>query len=110
MLFPITHDEHAVIRRWDVAAIGVELALLALYFVQLASAGSRGRAAAELFFGGQFTAVFWSLVVIGGLILPLSLELIESRRGLRPTFATPALLLCGGLALRWAIVAAGQAL
>lgn len=110
MLLPISHEEHEVIRRWDIAAVGVELALLALYFVQLVSSGERGRQAADLFFGGPFTAVFWSLVVIGGLLVPLSLELIESRRGLRPTFAAPVLLLCGGLALRWAIVAAGQAM
>lgn len=108
MLFPITHEEHESVRRWDVLAIGIELALLAIFFMQLIVNGERGRAAAELFFGGNWTAPFWSLVVIAGLAVPLALELIESRRALRPTFVTPALLLTGGLALRWIFVAAGQ--
>lgn len=108
MLFAISHEERDVVRRWDMAAIGVELALLGLYLVQLVAADGRGRAVAELFFGGPYTAVFWSLVVIAGLIVPLLLEVVESWRGLPHTVAVPILLLCGGLALRWIFVAAGQ--
>lgn len=109
MLLPVTRDERHAVRRWDVAAIGIELLLLALFFVHLAGNGERGRAAAEMFFGGTWTAVFWSIVVIAGLGVPLVLEVLESRRSLRPSFVTPALLLAGGLALRWILVAAGQA-
>ncbi len=108
MLFPITHEEHATVRRWDVMAIGVEGVLLALFFIHLAVNGNRGRAAAALFFGGAYTAAFWALVVIAGLALPLAIELLESRRGLRATWAAPVLLLAGGFALRWIFVAAGQ--
>lgn len=110
MLLRITHDEHETVRRWDVAAIGVELALLGLLFVHLSANGAGGAAAANLFFGGPYTAAFWALVVIGGLALPLALEVLEKRSGLRPTYAAPALLLAGGFALRWIFVAAGQAL
>jgi protein NrfD len=108
MLLPVTDGEHATVRRWDIAAVGVELALLALFFIHLAANGSRGREAAALFFGGSYTALFWSLVVIAGLALPLAIELLETRRGLRPTWAAPLLLLAGGFALRWIFVAAGQ--
>lgn len=108
MLLRIDHQEHETVRRWDIAAIAVELALLAMFFIHLASSGTRGRAAAELFFGGPFTATFWALVVLAGLAVPLTLELAESRRGLRPTAMTPVLLLAGGFALRWLFVAAGQ--
>jgi formate-dependent nitrite reductase membrane component NrfD len=108
MLFRITSEEHAIVRRWDVTAIAVELALLALFFIHLAGNGSRGREAVSLFLGGAYTATFWSLVVIAGLALPLALELLESRRGLRATWAAPLLLLAGGFALRWIFVAAGQ--
>jgi protein NrfD len=108
MLLPVTGGEHATVRRWDIAAVGVELALLALFFIHLAANGSRGREAAALFFGGSYTALFWSLVVIAGLALPLAIELLETRRGLRPTWAAPLLLLAGGFALRWIFVAAGQ--
>jgi formate-dependent nitrite reductase membrane component NrfD len=108
MLLPVTDGEHATVRRWDIAAVGVELALLALFFIHLAANGSRGREAAALFFGGSYTALFWSLVVIAGLALPLAIEFLETRRGLRPTWAAPLLLLAGGFALRWIFVAAGQ--
>ena len=108
MLLPISREEHAMVRRWDVLAIAIELALLGLFFVSLSASSTRSRAAAELFFGGPYTAAFWSLVVIAGLLVPLSLELIESRTRVRATVAAPLLILAGGLALRWILVAAGQ--
>lgn len=108
MLAPINGDERHVLRRWDVAAIAAELALLALLFIHLAGNGSRGRAATQLFFGGPYTAVFWSVVIAAGLAVPLVMELLEQRRGLRPTLLAPTLLLIGGFALRWIFVAAGQ--
>lgn len=110
MLFRITHEEHELVRRIDVTAIGVELILLFLYLAGLASSGERGVAAASLFFGGAYTATFWSLVIVAGLAVPLALELFEQRLHLRPARIAPVLLLAGGLALRWIIVAAGQAI
>jgi protein NrfD len=110
MLLPINHAEHTAVRRWDTMAIAVELVVLALFFVHLAGGGDRGRAAAGLFFGGSFTATFWSLVVVAGLLLPLALETLEGRRSLRPSLAAPLLLLIGGFALRWILVAAGQSM
>jgi formate-dependent nitrite reductase membrane component NrfD len=110
MLFPVSHDEHRLLRRWDLGAIGVEAGLLLLYLLALAqSAGLAGQTAAALFLGGRFTAPFWALVVIAGLAVPLALELVEGRRGSRPTLVAPALVLLGGLALRWILVLAGQA-
>lgn len=109
MLLRVTREEHAAVRRMDVAAISIELVLLALLLAHLITSGARGRAAAELFLGGPYTAAFWSLVVIAGLGVPLAMELLESRRHLRATWAAPVLLLAGGFALRWIFVAAGQA-
>ena len=109
MLLPISEKEHELFRRWDIAAIGFELLVLAALFVNLAAdGGERGRAAARLFFGGQYTALFWSLVVIAGLAVPLMLERLEEKRVARVTAVAPVLLLIGGLALRWLFVAAGQ--
>ena len=107
MLLPIDHEEHEVVRRWDIAAIVAEAVLLAFLFVDLA-ADARGRAAVAQFFGGSFTAVFWAFVVVVGLAVPLGLELVESRRHLRPALIAPVFLLIGGFALRWIFVAAGQ--
>jgi formate-dependent nitrite reductase membrane component NrfD len=109
MLLPVTESDRDVLRRWDLLAIGAEGIVLAFFFLDLMSAGgARGRAAASLFFGGPYTAAFWSLVVITGLALPAILELFEGRRRMHAAIA-PALVLIGGLSLRWIFVLAGQA-
>ncbi len=109
MLFPVGEDGHHQLRRWDVAAIVTEVVFVFLFLLSLgASGGSRGAEAVHLFLGGRFTAVFWTLVVAVGLATPLALEVIESRRNLRPTLLAPVLILVGGLALRWILVLAGQ--
>jgi formate-dependent nitrite reductase membrane component NrfD len=61
------------------------------------------------FLGGPYTATFWSLVVIAGLLVPLLLETVEALRRLRPTVLASVLVLVGGLSLRWILVVAGQA-
>ena len=109
MLFPLNHEEHESLRRFDMAAIGVEVGLILLFLLGLTKSGLRGEQAAHLFLGGPFTATFWSLVVIAGLAVPFALEALESRRHLRPTLLAPVLLLIGGFALRWILVATGQA-
>lgn len=102
MLLPLHADERHTVRRWDVLAIGAEAVLLGMFFLDLRSG------AAALFLGGPYTAVFWSLVVIAGLAVPVALELFECRRHVHVTVA-PLLVLVGGLALRWILVLAGQA-
>jgi formate-dependent nitrite reductase membrane component NrfD len=108
MLFRVTDEERHVLARWDLAAIGVEVVLLALVLVGLSTGGADARAAAGLLLGGSFTAQFWALVVAAGLAVPALLELLEFRLHLRASAVTPALVLVGGLALRWVFVAAGQ--
>lgn len=100
MLLPLDDEERTIVRRWDLIAIGAEAIVLALFFLDL-------RNGASLFFGGPFTATFWSLVVIAGLAVPAALEVIEVRRRIHVAIA-PALVLAGGLALRWILVLAGQ--
>lgn len=65
-------------------------------------------ATASAFLGGPYTAPFWSLVILTGLLVPLGLELLETRRHLPFVAIIPVLILCGGLALRWILLAAGQ--
>jgi formate-dependent nitrite reductase membrane component NrfD len=110
MLFPLNRDEHRLLQRWDIGAIVVELAVLGMFFLALlANGGEAGHQAAKLMLGGPYTAVFWGVVVIAGLVAPLVLELIELRMHRRPVWITPVLILIAGLALRWVIVFAGQA-
>ena len=108
MLLPVTESDRDALRRWDLMAIAAEAIVLGFFFLDIVSAGgARGRAAASLFLGGAYTAPFWTLVVIAGLAVPLFLELFEARRRIHVALA-PALVLIGGLSLRWIFVLAGQ--
>src|SRR5512133_1455049 len=108
MLFRVGDEERHLLARWDLAAIGVEVLLLVLVIVGLATGGADARAAAGLLLGGPFTAPFWVLVIAAGLAVPALLEVLEFRLAIRASAVTPALVLVGGLALRWIFVAAGQ--
>jgi len=109
MLFDLRDDERRFLRTADIAAIVVEIGLLGAYLLGLTTGGAGGREAAGMFLGGPYTATFWSLVVIAGLLVPLLIETLEARRHLRHTALAPVLLLIGGLSLRWILVLAGQA-
>ncbi len=98
LLFPIAHEEHEAIRRFDIGMIGVEVVLLALFFFHLNGALPEG-----------YVAPFWALVVIAGLAVPLTFELLESHLHLKGSAIASVLLLVGGFVLRWIFVAAGQA-
>jgi protein NrfD len=87
----------------DLRFMAVEAALLALLFGALFTGGEAQRAAARLFFGGPYTAVFWIGVVFVGMILPALFERRE-HRGWAPLWV-----LMGSMALRAVMVWAGQA-
>jgi len=108
MLFRVTPDERHLLARWDLGLIGVEALLLVLFLLGLAGGDAASQGAAGLLLGGRFTAQFWALVVVAGLAVPAALEALEFRLHLRPTLVAPALVLAGGLSLRWILVAAGQ--
>jgi formate-dependent nitrite reductase membrane component NrfD len=109
LLFRLSQEERHAVERWDRAAIGVELALLALFLIGLVTSGEASRQAAALLLGGPFTSQFWTLVVVGGLLVPSLVGALQGRLGLRATAVIPLLVLAGGFALRWIVVAAGQA-
>lgn len=108
LLLPLEDAARHKLVRWDTLAIGVELFLLALLLLGFASGNAAGGAAASAFMGGSYTHVFWALVVITGLLVPLAMNLLEMGRGLPHTAMGPVLVLIGGLALRAVMVAAGQ--
>ena len=109
LLFRPRREERERLVRWDLLAVLAEIALLALFLLDLSTGTQSARAAAGEFLGGKWTAAFWSLVVGAGLLVPLALELAESRRHLAPTVASPLLVLAGGLSLRFILLMAGQA-
>ncbi len=108
LLLKLDESERRTLVRWDLVAIGAELVLLALMLVGFGTSGEAGRYAAHGFLGGPYTAVFWSLVVFMGLLVPLAMEAIEARRHLPFVALVPVLILAGGLALRWILLVAGQ--
>ncbi len=64
--------------------------------------------AARLVLGGPFTAVFWVGVVFMGILLPLVIQSLAVTHRIIHTPIAPILVMLGGLALRFVIVAAGQ--
>ena len=109
LFFKLEDDEHHFVVRWDVAAIAVELALIAVMLVGFAAGDRTAQHAYYHLMGGPWTSAFWSLVVGAGLLVPLALELIGLRRKLPLAAVAPVLILVGGLSLRFILLLAGQA-
>jgi formate-dependent nitrite reductase membrane component NrfD len=92
----------------DNAFLIAELGLVALFLIGLMSAGEAQVEAARLLLGGPFTAVFWALVVGVGIVTPLLIQSLAVTHRIKHTPIAPALVLLGGLALRFVVVYAGQ--
>ena len=108
MLYRLERREKQLLSRIDMGLIGVELLLLGLWMIGLATGGAASRAGLHTILGGPYTTAFWTLVVALGLLTPLIGEWLEHRHAAVPARFTAALVLIGGLALRWIIVYAGQ--
>lgn len=109
LLLRVSAEERAFLSRADLHAMWLEIALILFVLAGLSTGGAAAQAGAALLLGGPYTAPFWALVVAVGLVVPSLLELLERRMHLPATAVAPALVLVGGFALRWILVAAGQA-
>lgn len=94
--------------RWDVAALVTEAAILSLFLIEKVSGGAVDSLSAGLLLAGPYTGAFFGLVVLGGILTPLALELWELRHGGKPGIVAPVLVLVGSLSLRAILVSAGQ--
>lgn len=95
--------------RLDIGLLGMELVLLALLLVSLATSTLSHIEAALLLTSGRYGWVFWLGVVAMGILVPMLLQALELGKRI-PHSAVPAVLvLAGGFALRWVLVNAGQA-
>jgi protein NrfD len=108
LLHPLRPGERTLLGRADAALITTELGIIGLWLIGLLTGGAASREAARSLLGGPYTAGFWTLVVAAGLLAPLTAGLLERRHGAVPGRAAAVLVLAGGFALRWIIVAAGQ--
>jgi formate-dependent nitrite reductase membrane component NrfD len=104
------HGERSWFTKIDIYLIVTELALVALFIINLATGSAPQIQALECcVMGGPHTFAFWVLFVGIGLLIPLLLEILEVR-GLGATLALVAavLVLFGGYTLRHVMLEVGQ--
>ena len=102
------HTEISFFSRVDLGLIGAELFLITHMFMGFLASTQVQIEAARLFLGGPYTAPFWVLVVGMGLIFPAVLEILEIKKFKIPVVVPAALVLFGGIMLRFIIAFAGQ--
>lgn len=93
----------------DVAFLIVELVLIALLLLSLATSTLWQMEAVKLLVGGTYGMVFWGGVVLAGIMVPILLQVLELLHRIPHTVVPAVLVLVGGFALRWVLVNAGQA-
>jgi formate-dependent nitrite reductase membrane component NrfD len=101
-------DERVLLAKADNTFLALELVLIGLYLVGLASATRVHMEAAALFLGGPYTAAFWVGVVGLGIVVPLFIQTLAVGHRVRHTPVAPVLVIAGGLLLRFVVVYAGQ--
>ena len=104
------HGERAWFTRVDIVLIVLELVLVGLFIINLATGSAAQIEALECcVMGGPYTFAFWVLFVGIGLLIPLVLELMEMRGLGKPlALAAAVLVLFGGYTLRHVMVEVGQ--
>jgi protein NrfD len=100
--------EGDTLARADNAFLGAELALIVLFLIGLSTASAAHARAATLLLSGPYAAVFWTVVVGFGILLPLLIQALSLKGRMAHTRVAAVLVLLGGLALRFVIVYAGQ--
>lgn len=103
------HSERELFTRIDLVLIAAEIALVALFLINLATGSGQQIEALQSVLGGSYTIVFWVLFVSIGLLIPFFIELLEIS-GINKSLAllAPVLVLIGGYALRQIMLDAGQ--
>jgi protein NrfD len=100
--------EREAMAKLDNLVLLIELALIGLLVVGLVNVSAAHAAAAALLLGGPYTAVFWVVVVGLGIVVPLVIQSLAVTHRIAHQPLAPILVMLGGLALRFVIVAAGQ--
>ena len=101
-------EESEMLARADNLFLGIELVLIALFFIGLLSSSDVQIKAAMLLLTGPFAAAFWVLVILLGIVVPLFLQNLAVTHRIKHSPVVPLLVIAGGLALRFIMVQAGQ--
>lgn len=98
-----------LLEKCSVGLIAAEAVVLVLLLALVNGAGTVGALSVWVLAAGPLAAPFWGLLVVAGLAVPLALELLQlkGRHAQWMAVAAPALILAGGLALRFLILYAG---
>lgn len=108
ILFAKSHKERRMFSKIDLVLIIIELFFIVHMFMGFLASTQVQIDAASLFLGGPYTAPFWVLVVGLGLVVPAILESLELAKFRVPAIIPAALVIFGGLMLRFIIANAGQ--
>ncbi|NNJ94854.1 MAG: polysulfide reductase NrfD [Halobacteria archaeon] len=100
--------ERMMFTKYDIGLISLELALIALLLVNLATGTGVQLDALKNVMGGEFTTRFWLYFVFIGLLIPVVLNYREISGRRTWAFLSPVLVLYGGYMLRLVTVEAGQ--
>ncbi len=94
--------------RADLLLIAIELFFIVHMLMGFRASTEVQIRSAELFLGGEFTAVFWVFVISIGLVIRAILEIIKLKGYKVPVFFPAIMILLGGLIFRFIMVEAGQ--
>jgi formate-dependent nitrite reductase membrane component NrfD len=100
--------ESALLAKADNSFLTFELVLILLFLLGLVSSTRVHMEAAMLVLTGPYAPAFWVFVIGLGIVVPLFLQSLAVRHRIAHTPIAPILVVAGGLALRFVIVAAGQ--
>lgn len=100
--------ERELLAKADNAFLVTELFVIFLFIIGMVTSTKIHQDAIALFFGGQYTAVFWIFVVLMGIIIPLIIQSLAVSHKIKHTPLAPIFVIIGGLILRFVIVSAGQ--
>jgi len=110
----IQHKELQALTLVDLILIVIEaVLLLGIVIGQYAASLAQQQAISALLFG-HYAWVFWLMIVVCGLLLPFSLEMIELKGRVKLRWSIPVtlgssfLVLVGGFFVRYVITYAGQ--
>jgi protein NrfD len=100
--------ESVLLAKADNAFLALELVLILLFLIGLVSSTRVHVEAAMLVLTGPYAPAFWVFVVGLGIVIPLFIQSLAVRHRIAHSPLAPILVVAGGLALRFVIVAAGQ--
>jgi protein NrfD len=103
-----TKAERELLAKADNGFLSLELFVLALYLIGLATTSDVHADAVRLLISGAYAPVFWIFVIGVGIVIPLVIQILAVNHKVKHTSIPPLMVIAGGLILRFVIVMAGQ--